>query len=1282
MGVPGWIVQRLWMSLLLVTAFLGVVRLAERLLLGSPTTRLLAGLAFALSPRIVTVIGGNSSEIWPMAVLPWVLLPLVTGERRPRTAAMRSGVAIFLMGAVNATAVLSVLVLPALWLLPGLRRAGGRRLAAWWVVAGALACAWWLVPLLLQGGYSPDFLHYIETASTTTSSTSASEVVRGTSHWLAYIAPAGQPWWRAGWTLVTNGGVVLDTALLAALGIVGLTWRKMPGQGRFVGAAAVGLVAMAAAHAGPLDGPLVLPLRHLLDGPLEAFRNVHKFDPLIRLPLALGLCHLLSLPLPGRPRNAVSALVAVALVGAASPALAGQLVPSGAYDRLPSWWQSTGTWLDAHDARGRALVVPASGFAEYRWGRPLDNPLQALATSAWAVRDAVPLGSPGTTRLLDAIDARLDTGHGSAAMATVLARSGVHYVVVSNDLDLGRTGAPRPVLVHQALADSPGLTRVASFGPVVGGDASRDLVTDDGLQPGFPAVEVYEVEGFTSPVTAMPSAATWVVSGGPESLFQLADRGLLGSQATVLAGDGAGGPSPRSALTDALRRREVNFGSVRDNASETLTATQPLRRDQAVPDILPVPGVQHLATARLLGAQAVSASSSASDPAALSDRGPAHRPFSAIDGDPRTSWVSGGFTGTTGQWLQLDLDSPVDPAGTTIQLLHDDQARAIPTVLTVRTDRGATRTQVRPGDQAQPLNVPAGTTRHLRVTFSAVSGDGFAVVAGVRELTIPGVHVQESVVLPQDQQQVDPVVLLDRAPGAQAACVRTASSALCSPDLTRVGEDVLRLDRTFSLTSAASLPLSGTAVPQPGAALDALLDKGSGVRVTATSRRVPDPIERPAVVLDGDPHTGWVAGDLDATPTLTLSWHSPRTVDRFVISTDPSLAAGRPTRVEVSTSRGTTSVDVPATGLVTFPAARITALEVRISAQERRHSFEPDGSIRDLPVGVSELSVPALADLVGGPVADDTPVTVGCGSAPPVVIDGVTHPTEALATRGDLVRLQPVPLRACDSTGGIELAAGQHRAVAADKGALLVQGLTLGSSAPSATAPAARTTTVTRWDPEHRVVELGAGDQSYLVVHENASRGWRAVLAGRVLQPARVDGWQQAWVVPAGQGGQVVLTFTPGKTFHLALVIGAVLVLLLLALALWPARAREPQPAKDLGLPRPVRAVLVLGVLVLVGGPVGAAIGLIVLASTVLVRHRGGPNLVNALSALLAAPLVTAGLLTALAPWDSARQPAAFGGPVQVLVLVALAAAGVLVSGLTSPSGVSGPGPAAPPDEG
>jgi hypothetical protein len=110
--------------------------------------------------------------------------------------------------------------------------------------------------------------------------------------------------------------------------------------------------------------------------------------------------------------------------------------------------------------------------------------------------------------------------------------------------------------------------------------------------------------------------------------------------------------------------------------------------------------------------------------------------------------------------------------------------------------------------------------------------------------------------------------------------------------------------------------------------------------------------------------------------------------------------------------------------------------------------------------------------------------------------------------------------------------------------------------------------------------------------------------------------------------------------------------------------------------------VLVLGVLVLVGGPVGAAIGLIVLASTVLVRHRGGPNLVNALSALLAAPLVTAGLLTALAPWDSARQPAAFGGPVQVLVLVALAAAGVLVSGLTSPSGVSGPGPAAPPDEG
>ena len=73
-----------------------------------------------------------------------------------------SGLAVAAMGGVNAASTGYVLVLPALFIL--ISASGERRLSllAKWAAAVLAGTAWWLVPLLLQGRYSFNFLPYIE----------------------------------------------------------------------------------------------------------------------------------------------------------------------------------------------------------------------------------------------------------------------------------------------------------------------------------------------------------------------------------------------------------------------------------------------------------------------------------------------------------------------------------------------------------------------------------------------------------------------------------------------------------------------------------------------------------------------------------------------------------------------------------------------------------------------------------------------------------------------------------------------------------------------------------------------------------------------------------------------------------------------------------------------------------------------------------------------------------------------------------------------------------------
>ena len=232
LGLPGWITQRLWWALLLTVGFWGLLRVAEALGIGSPSSRVIGAAAFALSPRVLTTLGSISSETLPMMLAPWVLLPTIlalrgTSGRSVRVLAAQAGLAVALMGAVNAIATLAGCLPAVIWWACHRPNRSWWRYTAWSLLAFALAILWWVVALVLLRNVSPPFLDFIESSGVTTQWSSLVEMLRGTDSWTPFVAPTA----TAGAPLVTGSVAILGTCLVAAAGLAGLASRGHAGAG-------------------------------------------------------------------------------------------------------------------------------------------------------------------------------------------------------------------------------------------------------------------------------------------------------------------------------------------------------------------------------------------------------------------------------------------------------------------------------------------------------------------------------------------------------------------------------------------------------------------------------------------------------------------------------------------------------------------------------------------------------------------------------------------------------------------------------------------------------------------------------------------------------------------------------------------------------------------------------------------------------------------------------------------------------------------------------------------
>ena len=330
-----------------------------------------------------------------------------------------------------------------------------------------------------MGEYAPPFLAFIESAANTASQTGWLTSFRGTSHWVAYFPGGGSAGWVGGWELASSAVLLVTTVAVAGVGLLGLLEPGLWARRVLVATMLVGLAVLTVGSPEPAGSVLGRDWLEALDSWLAPLRNVHKFDPLIRLPISLGMGAFVATAVPrlvARARRLSSAsrrrtgalvvtLSLALLVGAAAqPAASGELRDADGAVAISSSWQQAAQFLREQEGHVGVLVLPGTIFSVQTWGRTIDEPIQVLSAPPWASRSQSAIAPAGTLRVLDAIENQVAAGHPIDGFASSLRRLGITHVVVRNDLDPTQTNAPPVPVVMSSVRGSTGLTPVADFG--------------------------------------------------------------------------------------------------------------------------------------------------------------------------------------------------------------------------------------------------------------------------------------------------------------------------------------------------------------------------------------------------------------------------------------------------------------------------------------------------------------------------------------------------------------------------------------------------------------------------------------------------------------------------------------------------------------------------------------------------------------------------------------------------------------------------------------------------
>ena len=799
--LPNWVTQRLWWGLLLFIAFAGTFKLLERAGVGTRSSRVIAAILYALSPRILATLGAISSEAWVVALAPWVLLPVVcattsTSRKYTRLMALSSALAVLLLGAVNAVATVAVIIPAVMWWVASLLNKKHRKQALyfglWWVPAGIAACFWWVGPLLILGHYSPPFTDFIESSGLTTRWLNLMEVLRGTTSWTPFLSSER----AGGFAQATEPVFIVATLMVALVGLWGIMQRSMPFGWRWLSILLAGILIMTLA-VDPFS-PLSSAYRHFLDTSGAPLRNLHKFDPLVRLALVAGVAHALrGIRWPGLSRQGwadwkhpeknphvvqgIATGLLVVLVTAT--AWSGRIAPADGYKAVPDYWQEAAQWLN-HNADGvdqsnhevaRTLILPQARFARQTWGNTRDEPAQPLLDVPWVVRDSIPLVQPSAIRALDGTQAALESGESIPTLAATLWNQGIGQILVRTDLTQA-ANTPGAKSTLRTIKSSPGFTRAATFGQGEGGDGSAgspDAITVFRVEPpqlsaqnsssqDSAAQDSNAQDATAGDVRMVDRQDAEIIAAGPEVLPRLAEAdAALGRNTMPRTRLLANGSADVQTVTDTPALRDHNYGNVVDANSEIMAPddhTNVLNRVRDYP-ALPAPNDPNSYT-RVATTGSIIASSSAADPTNFTGAQTISGLNAAVDGQTNTAWRPADGV-SSGQWMELRIPAWKDrlklefttqgsPARIQVSSLfregdsdprvEEDTQEAVRASTTVIPNAGTTAA----------VSLPVGKANAVRITVLSSFGDfGISEVKLIDGRTGADLTPQRNITVPE-----------------------------------------------------------------------------------------------------------------------------------------------------------------------------------------------------------------------------------------------------------------------------------------------------------------------------------------------------------------------------------------------------------------------------------------------------------------------------------------------------------------------------------------------------